>query len=204
MGTSQFSCSQTNTYPFCLTRWLLTGWYYMDSQKSNLYPPINPFMVDTNWFCKNKTPTHHSILHQFIHRISVMYMINSQLLPPPCRRGEKFFGLGIKRWVSKLLGLRGEPKFALQYFEVGGSALIQILEKIHTPETKKYHFQKHLPVVGNCLVISCIKCLLLGLEAQFLYNSHLEQADIILLGMGISAQFWWVRRFFGLRGGRGV
>ena len=38
-------------------------------------------------------------------------------------------------WVAKLLELRGEPKFALKNFEVGGSVLV---EKMYTPETKKY------------------------------------------------------------------
>ena len=33
-------------------------------------------------------------------------------------------------------GIKGKPKFALQNFEVGGV----LLEKMHTPETKKYHF----------------------------------------------------------------
>ena len=33
--------------------------------------------------------------------------------------------------------IKGEPKFPLQNFELGGSVLVW---KMHTPETKKYHF----------------------------------------------------------------
>ena len=34
--------------------------------------------------------------------------------------------------------------FALQNFEVRGSVLV---EKMHTPETKKYHFSKNSPAM---------------------------------------------------------
>ena len=48
--------------------------------------------------------------------------------------GDDYFGLfGLKGVSSK--------KFALQNFEVGGRVLV---EKMHTRETKKYHFFKYL------------------------------------------------------------
>ena len=62
---------------------------------------------------------------------------------------------------------------------------IVLVEEMHTPETKKYHFSKNSPAVVNYLVISRIKCLLLGQKAPISYDFHLEQADIILLGMRI-------------------
>ena len=68
--------------------------------------------------------------------------------------------------------LRGEPKFALQNFEVGGSILV---EKMHTPETKMYYFSK-IFAYGGIL--------------SFSYDFHLEQADIALLGMRILVKKW--------------
>ena len=58
-------------------------------------------------------------------------------IPPPFAEevGQFFRTFGIKGWVANFLGL----KFALQNFEVGGTVLI---EKMHTPETKKYHISK--------------------------------------------------------------
>ena len=61
--------------------------------------------------------------------------------PPPFAEGVNFFR--IKGWAvgSKIVGIKGGggPKFAFQNFEVGSSVLI---EELHTPETKKYHFSK--------------------------------------------------------------
>ena len=56
---------------------------------------------------------------------------------------------------SKIFGIKGEPKFALQNFEVGGSVLV---EKMHTPETKKCHFLKMVRLSCNFMH----KCSLLG------------------------------------------
>ena len=44
--------------------------------------------------------------------------------------------------------LRGEPKFALQNCEVGGSVFV---DKMHTPETKKYHFSKKFACGGRLI-----------------------------------------------------
>ena len=68
-----------------------------------------------------------------------------------------------------------------------------LVEEMHTPETKKYHLKKKSPAVGDYLVISRIKCLLLGQEALISYDFHLEQADIILLGMKILIQIFGLR-----------
>ena len=85
--------------------------------------------------------------------------------------------------------LKGEPKFALQNCEVGCSVLV---EKMHTPGTKKYHFSKKSPAVGDYLVISRITCLLLG-SGTISYDFHLDKADIILLGTRILVQFFGLR-----------
>ena len=82
--------------------------------------------------------------------------------------GDDFFGLfGLKGVGSNIFGIKGEPKCALQNFEVG--------------------------VVFSYLVISGIKCLLLGQEAPISYDFHLEQADIILLGMRILVHFFGLK-----------
>ena len=50
---------------------------------------------------------------------------------------------------SKIFGIKGKPKIALQNFEVGGSVLVG---KMHTPETKKDHFSKQFACGGR---LSC-------------------------------------------------
>ena len=67
---------------------------------------------------------------------------------------------------SNIFGIKGEPKFALQNFEVRGNVLV---EEMHTPETKSTIFQKNSPSVGDYLVILRIKCLLLGQEAPIFH-----------------------------------
>ena len=51
-------------------------------------------------------------------------------LHPPLQKGDNFFGL---RVGSKILGIKGGDNRS------GGSVLI---EKMHTPGTKEYHFSK--------------------------------------------------------------
>ena len=66
----------------------------------------------------------------------------------PLQRGGG--GVSDRGLRSKIFGIKGGTK--VRTF-CGGSVLV---EKMHTPDTKKNYFSK------NCLVVLRIKCLLLG------------------------------------------
>ena len=71
----------------------------------------------------------------------ILVPITSSIIPssPLAGRGD-FFGLfGLKGVGSKNFWIKGEPKFALQNFEVSGSVLV---EQMHTSKQKSTIFSK--------------------------------------------------------------
>ena len=122
-------------------------------------PPINICFHPPNKnvfpFPKNRLTYTHVTLdsRHMLPPFQLLYLYLLLLLSylhPPCRRGrEDFIGLfRLKGGYQFFFKLRVEPKFVLQNFEEGVVFSV-LVEKLHTPETKNYHFSKKFACGGR-------------------------------------------------------